>query len=154
MNLHGPSLLNPGSGSDVTLETRALGSDTELPFAQPALELQSVNVVPVLRPAPRGLDLEQRLLAREQELESALAEVAEARRGRDALLADYKALERRCASLEASLLKAVERVATAEAAAADGPPTVRLLREELRMQRQRVVDLESDLRAADRRLRA
>lgn len=149
MNLHGPSLLNPGTEVDSTLETRSLASDTEPPFAQPPLELHSVNVVPVLRPAPRGLDLEQQLLAREQELASALAEVAEARRGREALLADYRVLERRCAALEGSLLKAVERVAAAEASAADGPPTVRLLREELRMQRQRVVDLESDLRAAE-----
>lgn len=159
MNLHGPSLLSPEL--DSALGTRDLPIDLPIDppidppiddtsaFAQPPLELQSVNVVPVLRPAPRGLDLEQRLHAREQELQAALAEVAEARRGRETLLADYRVLESRCASLETSLLSAVERVAAAEAAAADSSPTVRLLREELRMQRQRVVDLESDLRAAE-----
>jgi hypothetical protein len=149
MNPPQPGVRTPSVDPETTAETRALVSESGSHYAGPRLELHSINVVPVLRPAARAQDLEQRLLAREQELEVARAEVSEARDGRAALLADNQALEQRCRALEQSLLEAVERVAEAEAAAADRSPTMRLLREELRMQQQRVAEVESDLRAAE-----
>jgi hypothetical protein len=149
MNPPLPGVRTPSIDPETTAETRALVSESGSHYAGPRLELHSINVVPVLRPASRAQDLEQRLLAREQELDAARAEVSEARDGRVALLADNQALEQRCRALEQSLLEAVERVAEAEAAAADRSPTMRLLREELRLQQQRVTEVESDLRAAE-----
>jgi hypothetical protein len=149
MNPPQPGLQTPSLDPETTAETRALVSESGSHYAGPRLELHSINVVPVLRPAARAQDLEQRLAARDQELEVARAEVAEARQGRESLLAENQFLEQRCKALENSLLEAVERVAEAEAAAAERSPTVRLLREELRQQQQRVSELESDLRAAE-----
>jgi hypothetical protein len=149
MNPPQPGVLTPGVDPETTAETRALVSDSGSHYAGPRLELNSINVVPVLRPAARALDLEQRLSAREQELDVARAEVSEARRGRGALLAENQALQQRSLALEKSLLEAVERVAEAEAVAADHSPSMRLLREELRMQQQRIAELESNLRAAE-----
>jgi hypothetical protein len=149
MNPPQPGLLTPSLDPETTAETRALVSESGSHYAGPRLELHSINVVPVLRPAARAQDLEQRLAARDQELEVARAEVAEARQGRECLLAENQFLEQRCKALENSLLEAVERVAEAEAAAAERSPTVRLLREELRQQQQRAAELESDLRAAE-----
>lgn len=149
MNPPQPGLLTPSLDPETTAETRALVSESGSHYSGPRLELHSINVVPVLRPAARAQDLEQRLAARDQELEVARAEVAEARQGRESLLAENQFLEQRCKALENSLLEAVERVAEAEAAAAEHSPTVRLLREELRQQQQRVAELESDLRAAE-----
>jgi hypothetical protein len=140
----------PGRGDlDATSETLSPSLDLDAPYAGPGLQLEAIRVLPVLRPAERGLDLEQRLQAREQELAAALAEVAESRQGREALMAENCALADRCRLLEQALGEALERVAAAEAAAADHSPTVRLLREELRGQRQRVAELEADLRAAE-----
>jgi hypothetical protein len=140
----------PAQGDlDATSETRAPSFDADAPYSGPGLQLESINVVPVLRPAERGLDPEQRLQAREQQLAAALAEVAEAREGRESLLDENRVLSDRCRALEQSLLQAVERIAAAEAAAADSSPTVRLLRDELQAQRQRAAELEADLRAAE-----
>lgn len=130
-------------------ESRSPSLDADAPYAGPGLQLESIRVVPVLQPAERSLDLEQQLQAREQQLAAALAEVAEARQGREALLAENRELADRCRALEQSLLEAIERVAAAEASAAEGSPTVRTLRDELRAQRQRVTELEADLRAAE-----
>ncbi len=149
MKPQGPDTIATRGDGDVTSETRIPDLDADAAYAGPALQLESIRVVPVLRPAEPGLDLEQRLQAREQELAAALAEVAEAREGREKLLAENRALSNRCRSLEKSLREAVERVAAAEAAAADSSPTVRLLRSELLAQRQRVAELEADLRAAE-----
>lgn len=149
MNPPQPGVRTPSVDPETTAETRALVSDSGSHYAGPRLELHSINVVPVLRPAARAQDLEQRLLAREQELDAARAEVAESRNGRETLLAENQALEYRCRALEQSVLEAVERVAEAEAAAADRSPNMRLLREELQMQQQRVTEVESDLRAAE-----
>jgi hypothetical protein len=149
MNPPQPGLLRPNLDPETTAETRALVSESGSHYAGPRLELHSINVVPVLRPAAPSQDLEQRLAARDQELEVARAEVAEARKGRESLLAENQFLEQRCKALENSLLEAVERVAEAEAAAAERSPTVRLLREQLRQQQQRIAELEADLRAAE-----
>jgi hypothetical protein len=149
MNPPQPGVRTPSVDPETTAETRALVSESGSHYAGPRLELHSINVVPVLRPAARTQDLEQRLLAREQELDVARAEVSEARDGRAALLAENQSLEQRCKALEQSLMEAVERVAEAEAAAADRSPTMRLLREELRLQQQRVTEVEADLRAAE-----
>lgn len=149
MNPPQPGVRTPGVDPETTAETRALVSDSGSHYAGPRLELHSINVVPVLRPAARAQDLEQRLQAREQELDVARAEVSEARRGRETLLAENQGLDQRCQALEKSLLEAVERVAEAEAAAAERSPEMRQLREALRMQQQRVTELESDLRAAE-----
>lgn len=149
MNREGQGTKSGRGDLEATSETLSPSFDLDAPYAGPGLQLEAIRVVPVLRPAERGLDLEQRLQAREQELAAALAEVAEARQGREALLAENRALADRCRSLEQSLSEAVERIASAEAAAADHSPTVRLLREELRGQRQRVAELEADLRAAE-----
>lgn len=149
MNLQGSGTMAAQGESDAPFETRGPSLDADAPYAGPGLQLESIRVLPVLRPAERGLDPEQRLQAREQELAAALAEVVEARQGRETLLAENRVLADRCRSLEKSLLEAVERVAAAEAAAADSSPTVRLLRDELRAQRQRNAELEADLRAAE-----
>jgi hypothetical protein len=149
MNLQGQGTRAGQGELDATSETRSPTFDADTPYSGPGLQLESIRVVPVLRPAERGLDREQLLQAREQELAAALAEVVEARQGRETLLAENRVLTDRCRSLEKSLLEAVERVSAAEAAAADSSPTVRLLREELAGQRQRVAELEADLRAAE-----
>lgn len=149
MNLQGQGTRASGGDPDAPSETRTPSFDADAPCAGPGLQLESIRVVPVLRPAEHGLDLEQRLQAREQELAAALVEVAEARQGRETLLAENRMLADRCRSLEKSLLEAVERVAAAEAAAADSSPAVRLLRDEVRAQRQRIAELEADLHAAE-----
>ncbi len=175
MNIMGPGLRSVENDTDIdsTSELRVPGFvaapldealELDQPYQGPRLELKSAHLVPVLRPAADGsttaerhlLDLEavlhqreQHLAAREQQLAVAMAEVAEARHGRATLLAENQALTERCTLLEEALHEAVERVATAEASAAEGAPSIRALQQDLRMQRQRILELESDLRAAE-----
>lgn len=170
MNIMGPGLRSADDNTDVesTSELRmpsfaaAETGELDQPYLGPRLELKSARLVPILHPASGAtgeqsmLDAdailqqrEQLLAAREQQLQAALAEVAEARHGRATLLAENQSLTERCTLLEEALHEAVERVATAEASAAEGAPSIRALQQDLRMQRQRILELESDLRAAE-----
>ena len=170
MNIMGPGLRTADNNTDVdsTSELRipsfasADPAELDQPYVGPRLELKSARLVPVLHPSGgvTGEHLlvdsdsmlqqrEQLLAAREQQLQAALAEVAEARHGRATLLAENQSLTERCTLLEEALHEAVERVATAEASAAEGAPSIRALQQDLRMQRQRILELESDLRAAE-----
>jgi hypothetical protein len=170
MNIMGPGLRTADDNTDVdsTSELRmpsfaaADVAELDQPYLGPRLELKSARLVPVLHPASGATgehalvdadallqQREQLLAAREQQLQAALAEVAEARHGRATLLAENQSLTERCTLLEEALHEAVERVATAEASAAEGAPSIRALQQDLRMQRQRILELESDLRAAE-----
>lgn len=170
MNNLGPGLraADNNTDADSTAELRVPSfaaadvGELDQPYFGPRLELKSARLVPVLHPAagttgehalvdPDALlqQREQLLAAREQQLQAALAEVAEARHGRATLLAENQSLIERCTLLEEALHEAVERVATAEASAAEGAPSIRALQQDLRMQRQRILELESDLRASE-----